>query len=146
MPENTEIKNISSTNYQAPQFLSREAISLTRPLLSSERAEVSGKCTWQNTYFTAPRLWLRMQYMHINMNMLICKYRDYTLQSNNSNIKTMLLLKYPASVTALISMYINTYTGSSIFWKSGLDKILGQVGGRTRRHQSACKILEKCSP
>lgn len=49
------------------------------------------------------------------MNMLICKYRDYTLQSNNSNIKTMLLLKYPASVTALISMYINTYTGSSIF-------------------------------
>lgn len=34
--------------------------------------------------------------------------QDYTLQSNNSNFKTMLLLKHPASVMALVSTYINT--------------------------------------
>lgn len=69
--------------------------------------------------------------------------QDYTLQSNNSNFKTMLLLKHPASVMALVSTYINTLVHGDL--SSGnlvLTKLLstgqgwevggGQVGGRIR--------------
>lgn len=42
------------------------------------------------------------------MYVLIYKSRDYTLQSNSSNIMTMLLLERSSSVTALVSTYINT--------------------------------------
>lgn len=79
------------------------------------------------------------------MNIFIYKSKDYTLQSNDSNVKTMFLLKHPASVTALVSMYINTFRALSsenlvlttflVRWEEGQE-----------RHQSAYKTLEKCSP
>lgn len=40
------------------------------------------------------------------MCMFIYRSTDYTLQSNDSNIK--ITLKYPTSLTALVLMYVNT--------------------------------------
>lgn len=72
------------------------------------------------------------------------KSSDYTLQSNNSTIKTILLLKYPTSVTALVSRYKKTHGGVSSE-KLDVDIIPGQLEG-LQKHQSACKILVKYSP
>lgn len=38
----------------------------------------------------------------------IYKSSDYTFQTNNSNTKSILVLKYPTSLTALVLMCVNT--------------------------------------